>query len=73
MPTVIYITDITFDDYYDHIMHSINQRFHNYQTNFPAYPTTEDEYGDLQTYAAHASHATDGMTTNGVDLERIVV
>jgi hypothetical protein len=73
MPTVIYITDLSFDDYYDQIMHSINQRFHNYQTNFPEYPTSEYEYGELQSLSAYASHAADGLNANGVDLERIVV
>ena len=72
MRAVIIISDTTLDNYYDQILYSIDQRFHSYQTTFPVYPTSEVEYGEIETNTAYASHAGDDLYFNGVHLERLL-
>jgi hypothetical protein len=72
MRAVIIIANTTLDDFYDQIQYSIDQRFHNYQTTFPVYPTSEAEYGEIETNTAYANHASDGLYRNGVHLERLI-
>jgi len=72
MPAVIIISNATIDDYYEQILHSIDQRFHSYRTTFQEYPTSEAEYGEIETNTAYASHAGDDLYFNGVHLERLL-
>lgn len=72
MRAVIIISDTTIDEFYEQILYSIDQRFHSYQTTFPIYPTSEAEYGEIETNTAHASHASDDLYSNGVHLERLL-
>ena len=64
-PIVTIQTGLSLADYYEQILHSIDQRFHSYQTTFPRYPETEEEAGRRESFTAHASHASDGLIVNG--------
>lgn len=74
-PTVTIHTGIfaTLANFYEEILYSIDQRFHNYQTTFPEYPTTEAEWGEIETLTAYAEHAGDGLYVDGVHIERLLV
>jgi hypothetical protein len=72
MPSVLIIANSTLDDQYAYILHSVDQRFHSYQTTFPEYPLSEIEYGEIETFTAYASHASDDLHINGVHIERLL-
>ncbi len=72
MPTVIIINGQSIDDFYERILHSIDQRFHGYTTTFPEYPVSEAEYGEIETNTAYAQHAGDDGPPPGMHPERLI-
>jgi hypothetical protein len=72
MPSVFIIANSSLDNHYAYILHSVDKRFHSYQTTFPEYPVSESEYGEIETYTAYASHANDDLYLNGVHIERLL-
>jgi len=71
-PRVTIEYDSNVYDAYEAILHDVDQRYHSYQTTFPVYPTTEEEYGELETAANYAAHAGDLYNSEGVHIERLL-
>lgn len=62
---IISSASASLEDYYEQIQYSIDQRFHSYRPTFPVYPTSEAEYGEIETNTAYSNHACGEVLIDG--------
>ena len=59
-------------DYYNYIMDSLDDKYHNHYTNFPSYPISDEDETIIEQYSAIANHMSNSEYQIKTHLERLI-